>query len=183
VDRLNGNGQAATGTPNVQPSPADGQVAPQALSERKYRGEPSNRRVKTLLEQIFGHSLDAQIQGLLHVRKGAQVVVHKAKDDELSAAYQRGRADLTAEIVFAERLAAIRSKYVDFDHAWASVRPLVPRCIWEEAADLEHGLEGAYQLSKLPELARELAELEPERARQRFQHFVRDLVALTKGMR
>src|SRR5208283_3834275 len=152
-------------------------VQPQ-LAERKYGGEPSNRRVKQLLEQVFGHSLDAQIQGLLKIRKDVRI---EAGDEALRAAYQRGRADLTAEIVFAERLAAIRAKYPDFDRAWASVRPLVPRVVWEEAAELEHGLDGAYQLSKLPELATELIALEPEKARERFRHFVHDLVILMKG--
>jgi hypothetical protein len=153
---------------------------PKALSERKYGGEPSNRRIKQLLERMFGHSLDAQIQGLLEIRKR---VLDSTSNEALAAAYQRGRADLQAEIVFAERLAAIRAKYPDFDRAWASVRPLVPRTIWEESADLEHGLEGAYQLSKLPELAQELAAMEPDAARQRFRFFVRDLMALTGGTR
>ncbi len=114
-------------------------------------------------------------------QRGAPVAVH-ISDSEREEVYQRGiqrgREDLQAEIVFAERLAAIRGKYPDFDHAWASVRPLVPRVVWEEATDLAHGLEAAYQLSKLPELARELAELEPEKARERFRHFVKDLAAL-----
>jgi hypothetical protein len=101
-----------------------------------------------------------------------------APETVLREAYQRGRADLQAEIVFAERLAAIRSKYVDFDLAWASVRPLVPRVVWEEASDLEHGLEAAYQLAKVPELCRELSALGPEKARERFRFFVGDLMAL-----
>jgi hypothetical protein len=159
------------GTPEI--------VVPEALSGRKHGGEPSMRRVKQLVEEIFGHSLDAQIQGLLKIRKGLRI---EPSDEALRAAYQRGRDDLTAEIQFAERLAAIRQKYADFDHAWASVRPMVPRTIWEESADLEHGLEGAYQLSKLPELAAEFSALEPEAARQRFRFFVRDLIAL-KGTR
>lgn len=171
------------------------------LTERKYGGEPSMARVKQLLSELFGPSPAKWIIGLLGVRKNVLPSVNgnwreletrcKAaekelaelrsaphSDGELKAAYQRGRADLQAEIVFAERLAEIRAKYSDFDAAWRSVRPLVPRCIWEEAADLEHGLDGAYQLSKLPELADELSGLEPEKARERFRHFVKDLVAL-----
>ncbi len=100
----------------------------------------------------------------------------------LREAYRRGREDLKSEVIFAERLAAIRQKYLDFDSAWAQVRPLVPRAVWAEAADLEHGLEGAYQLSKLPELCQELSEMDAERARERFRFFVRDLKAL-KGAR
>jgi len=149
-------------------------VQPQ-LAERKYGGEPSNRRVKQLLEQVFGHSLDAQIQGLLKIRKDVRI---EAGDESLREAYQRGRADLQAEIVFAERLADVRTRYPDFDHSWNSVRPLVPRSVWTEVADNEHGLEGAYALSKLPELCRELSEMEPEKARERFRFFVRDLRAL-----
>lgn len=151
-------------------------------SEPQDRNKGYKRRVLHLVEEMFGPSPNAQIQGLIKMRKSAQVIIHS--DADLKAAYQRGREDLQAEIVFAERLAAIRAKYPDFEQAWASVRPLVPRCVWEQAADLEHGLEGAYQLSKLPELALELSELEPEKARERFRHFVKDLVALTpKGTR
>jgi len=197
--------------------------------EPNYGGIDSRRRVYRLLEEIFGPSRHAQIQGLLGIRNNTKDAAEKSEplpaamenaqmrkrilllcasiwgepqhivdslgkiykgttpahtatkdagDEALHAAYQRGRADLQAEIVFAERLSAIRAKYPDFDHAWASVRPLVPRVVWEEAADLTHGLEAAYQLSKLPELARELSELEPEKARERFRHFVRDLAAL-----
>jgi hypothetical protein len=159
----------------LQPSPADGQAAPVQLAERKYGGEPSARRIRRLVEELFGPGLEAQITGLLKLRKGARVV--EPSEEQLRSAYQRGRADLQAEIVFAERLAAIRTKYPDFDRAWASVRPLIPRVIWEEIAELEHGLEGAYQLSKLPELCAELSAM-PERARERFQFFVRDLLAL-----
>jgi hypothetical protein len=111
----------------------------------------------------------------------------RARIGELEAAlreaYQRGRADLQAEMVFAERLSAIRAKYPDFDRAWAAVKPLVPRVVWAEVADLEHGLEGAYRLSKLPELATELSVMGPSRAVERFRHFVKDLAALTKGAR
>ncbi len=170
---INGNSEQA-------PQLAERNVQPQ-LAERKYGGEDSFRRINQLLTQLFGPSIHAQIQGLLDVRKGAPVTVH-VSDSEREEAYQRGKADgraqLQEEIVFAERLAEIRAKYPDFDYAWSSVRPLVPRGVWEEAANLEHGLEGAYQLSKLPELARELAALSPEKARERFRHFVRDLIAL-----
>lgn len=155
-----------------------------AASETQERSKGSHRRILHLVGEMFGPSPHAQIQGLLKMRglRGEQIVVN-AKDEELKAAYQRGRADLQNEIIFAERLAAIRAKYPDFDSAWSSVRPLVPRVVWEEAADLEHGLEAAYQLSKLPELASELSELEPDKARERFRHFVKDLTALTKGNR
>ncbi len=158
----------------AQPSPAPDGTQP-VLEDRKHGGEPSNRRVKQLLEQIFGHSLDAQIKGLLAVRKGERV---EAPDEALRAAYGRGRADLLAEIKFAERLAEIRSRYPDFDSSWNRVRPLVPRVVWAEVADSEHGLEAAYRLAKLPELCRELSELDPEKARERFRHFVKDVVAL-----
>jgi hypothetical protein len=43
------------------------------LSEREKHGAPSNRRILQLVEEIFGHSRAAQIDGLLKVRKGAQV--------------------------------------------------------------------------------------------------------------
>jgi hypothetical protein len=192
-------------------APSNGNAAPAApqLAERKYGGADSMRRVKQLLSELFGPSPAKWIQGLLDLRKNVLPSVNgnwrelerklqtetkqrealEAElrsvphgDAELKAAYQRGRADLQAEIVFAERLAEIQARYPDFDRAWASVRPLVPRVVWEEAAELEHGLEGAYQISKLPELAAELAELPPEKARERFRFFVRDLTALTKGI-
>ncbi len=171
---------------------------------RKYGGEPSFRRVKQLLEELWGPSPAAQVEGLSSVRKTggkkqrdeernwralvaerdtwrakAEAAEQKPTSEaEIRAAYQRGRADLQAEIVFAERLAAIRAKYPDFDSAWNRVRPLVPRAVVAEAADLEHGLEGAYQLSKLPELCQELSEMDAERAGERFRFFVRDLTAL-----
>jgi len=104
-----------------------------------------------------------------------------AREVELREAYRRGRADLQAEIVFAERLSAIQVKYPNFDAAWKSVKPLLPRVVWEEISDLEYGLEGAYQLSKDPELCAELAELPPEKARERFRFFVRDFMKLMKG--
>jgi hypothetical protein len=150
-------------------------------SEPRYGGKDSRRRIYRLLEELFGDSRHAQIQGLLLVRKNAQIIINNPTNDELKAAYARGRADLQAEIVFAERLAAIRAKYPDFDSAWASVRPLVPRVIWQEAADHPEGLEGVYQLARLPELCQELSEMEPERARERFKFFVKDLTALTRG--
>jgi len=199
------------------------------LAEPDYGSAGSRRRIYRLLEETFGPSRHAQIQGLLSMRRAASdsadkerpstasentqnqilslcakiwgapenivasldkiyhgtapgnTAVRTASDAELKAAYERGRSDLTAEIVFAERLAAIRAKYSDFDACWNRVRPLVPRVVWEEAAELEHGLEGAYQLSKLPELATELAALEPENARARFRFFVHDLVILMRG--
>jgi hypothetical protein len=43
------------------------------LSERQKHGMPSNRRILQLVEEIFGHSRAAQIDGLLKVRKGEQV--------------------------------------------------------------------------------------------------------------
>jgi hypothetical protein len=112
----------------------------------------------------------------------AELEAQRPTEAALHAAYQRGRADLQNEIVFAERLAAIRAKYPDFDRAWASVKPLVPRIVWAEVADHPYGLEGAYQLSKLPELCTELSEMSPETARDRFRFFVRDLMAL-KGVK
>jgi hypothetical protein len=96
----------------------------------------------------------------------------------LREAYQRGRRDLENEIVFAQRLAAIRARYENFDAAWNRVRPLVPRAVLMEAADLEDGLEACYHLARLPELCSELAELPPGKAQERFRHFVRDLRAL-----
>jgi hypothetical protein len=152
------------------------QTGAQQSEEPQERNKGYRRRILRLVEETFGPSPHAQIQGLLALRGGKQVTKHV--DEELRAAYARGRADLQAEIVFAERLAAIQNKYPDFNHAWAQVRPLVPRPIWEEVANLEHGLEAAYHLSKLPEMARELSELEPEKARERFRHFVKDLAAL-----
>lgn len=146
------------------------------------RNKGSKRRILHLVEEVFGPSPNAQVQGLINVRKGERVV-RDATEEQLKAAYQRGRADLQAEIEFAERLSAIRAKYPDFDQAWRSVRPLVPRVVWQEMADHPDGLESAYQLSKLPELCQELSELGPEKARERFRHFVRDLVALTRGTR
>lgn len=101
-----------------------------------------------------------------------------SSDPEIRAAYQRGRADLQSEILFAERLAAIRVKYPDFDRSWGRVKPLVPRDVWAEMADHPDGLDGAYWLSKLPELCQELSELPPEKAVERFRHFVKDLTAL-----
>jgi hypothetical protein len=150
-------------------------------NERKYGGIDSRRRIYHLLEEMFGPSRGKQIQGLLEMRKSGRVV-RETTDEELKEAYQRGRSDLQAEIVFSERLAAIREKYADFDNAWRSVRPLVPRTVWAEMADHPEGLESAYQLSKLPELCQELSELGPQKARERFQFFVRDLQAITKGI-
>jgi hypothetical protein len=170
--------QAVTPLNENSVTPADSGAAEPEIQERN---KGFRRRILHLVEEMFGPSPNAQIRGLVAIRKSGQIVVTAASDDDLKAAYQRGRADLQAEIVFAERLSAIRQKYFDFDHAWGQVRPLVPRAIWEEAADLEHGLEGAYQLSKLPELAAELAELPPEKARERFRFFVRDLTHLTGG--
>lgn len=126
------------------------------------------------------------VESLKEIYRGAapgNTVTRTATDDELKAAYQRGRADLRAEIEFSERLSAIQAKYPDFDHAWASVRPLVPRSVLADMADDANGLEGAYALAKLPELCEELSALDPEKARERFKHFLRDLVALTKGNR
>jgi hypothetical protein len=142
------------------------------------RSKGFRRRILHLVEEMFGPSPNAQIQGLIAMRKGGQIVVTVASDEQLRAEYERGRADLQAEIEFAERLAAVRAKYPDFDSAWKSVRPLVPRSVWAEMADNPYGLESTYQLSKLPELCEELSKLDPDKARERFRHFVRDLVAL-----
>jgi hypothetical protein len=150
-------------------------------SEPQDRNKGYKRRILHLVEEMFGPSPRAQIDGLIKTRNGGQIVVTAASDEELKAAYQRGRDDLQAEIVFAERIAAIRAKYPDFDGAWARVKPLVPRTVWAEIADHPEGLEGAYQLAKLPELCQELSELDPARARERFRFFVHDLTHLTRG--
>jgi hypothetical protein len=161
-----------------QPSEPQENAAP-SESEPQESNKGYRRRILHLVEETFGPSPHAQIQGLLALRSGEQVTKHV--DEELRAAYARGRADLQAEIIFAERLADIRSKYPDFDRAWASVKPIVPRVIFSEVADHPEGLEAAYQLAKLPELCEELSALDPEKARERFRHFVKDLVVLTKG--
>lgn len=168
---------------NESSAPHDGESALPAspAAEPQERNKGFRRRILHLVEEMFGPSPRAQIDGLIKVRKGIQIVVSKPTDEELRAEYQRGRANLQAEIVFAERLSAARAKYADFDAAWRSVRPLVPRAVWAEMADHPDGLESAYQLSKLPELCQELSMLEPEKARERFRHFVKDLVALTRG--
>jgi hypothetical protein len=143
----------------------------------------TRKRILLLCSTIWGEP-EHIVESLLKIYKGTtpeRMARKDVGDEALSAAYRRGRSDLEAEIQFAEKLAKIRAKYFDFDSAWASVRPLVPRVVWEEAANLEHGLEGAYQLARLPELARELAELSPEKARERFRHFVKDLEALMRG--
>jgi len=179
TSELPGLGENGSGSPSDNAEP---QLAP-PNSEPQERNKGFKRRILHLVEEMFGPSPNAQIQGLIKMRKGGQIVVTAASDDELKAEYERGRADLLAEIQFAERLAAVRAKYPDFDSAWHSVRPLVPRTVWAEMADNPDGLESAYQLSKLPELCEELSKLDPDKARERFRHFVNDLTALTRGKR
>jgi hypothetical protein len=194
---------------------------PQAAADSNSGEPPSFRRIRQLLEQIFGHSLERQITGLLKLRKAAATnaplpaeleapdtqkrILHlcgaiwgapervieslsaiqhgktpaeQASNTDIRAAYLRGRADLEAEIQFSERLAAARQNFPGFDAAWRSVKPLIPRSVWQEIVDEPHGLAGAYHLSKLPALCQELSELEPDKARERFRHFLNDLKIL-----
>ncbi len=145
----------------------------------------TQKHILGLCATIWGEprNIVERLEKIYHGAAPGNTIVKTATDAELRAAYQRGRTDLQAEIAFAERLAEIQARYPDFDRAWASVRPLVPRVVWAEMADSEHSLESAYHLSKLPELCQELSEMESERARERFRHFLKDLIALTRGQR
>lgn len=177
--------------------PSNGNAETPALSERK-QGEPSMHRVKQLLASLYGPSPAAWIRGLKERPSSPAPQDEKSleaqRDEAFIRGYQQcheqgradrdqayrdgkedGRAGLQAEIVFSERLAEIRQKYPHFDSAWRAVRPLLPHVVWEEATDLENGLEGLYALSRLPELCRELSSLEPEQARLRFRFFIRDM--------
>jgi hypothetical protein len=143
----------------------------------------TQNRILALCATIWGapENIVESLQKIYHGATPAHTLARTASDEELKSAYKRGRADLEKEIEFAERISAIRARYSDFDEVWRRVRPLVPRTVLEEMAEHPDGLDSAYQLSKLPELCQELSELEPEKARERFQHFVRDLKAITRG--
>jgi len=167
--------------------PLNGNSAPNendALpDEPQEHGKGFKRRIFRLLEEMFGPSPNAQVRGLIKLRKGEGVVVEQIKDEELGAAYQRGRESVFAEQEFSERVAKARSKYADFDAALRAVKPLVPRAVLTAAADLPHGLEALYALSRLPKLCEELSELPDEKAVERFGHFEHDFALMTGAQR
>jgi hypothetical protein len=203
----------AVKTAEEQPSEVQRQAladVAEPLAERQHGGEPSMARVKQLLSELFGPSPAKWILGLLDVRKKVPPLVNgnwrelerkldaetkkrEALEKELAElramphsdgeAYQRGRESVFAEQEFSERLAVARSKYPDFDAALRSVKPLVPRAVLTAAADLEHGLEALYALSRLPKLCEELAELSDEKAVERFNHFEHDFALMTGAQR
>jgi hypothetical protein len=168
------------------PSNENGAQPESASLEPQERNKGFRRRILHLVEETFGASPRAQIDGLIKTRKGAQIVIQS--DEELERAYARGcaagRADLEQEIKFEDfkkRSDAFLDKYPDFEHTWAAVRDSLPRSIWQEVADNDYGLEGAYWLTKTPELCRELSGLDSEEARERFRFFIKVLKALKRA--